>query len=123
MSSKSRCLVPEYSCSSPLILTNVSPGDSTFSARAIDNLGARTWSAPVRISVLPVVPRLSIQQVDAAHLAVGWPLELNGFFVETADDVKGPWTLSPVPPLFFPIGQTATLPLAHQQFFRLMRPQ
>lgn len=106
-----------------LILTNVSPGDSTFSARAIDNLGARTWSAPVRISVLPVVPRLSIQQVDAAHLAVGWPLELNGFFVETADDVKGPWTLSPVPPLFFPIGQTATLPLAHQQFFRLMRPQ
>lgn len=104
-------------------LTNTAPGDYAFSVRAIDTFGARTWSAPVRVTVLPVLPRVTIQQVDAASIAVTWPLELDGFFVETAPGLDGPWTLSPVPPLFFTGGQTATIPLADQQFFRLMRPR
>lgn len=105
-----------------LVLTNIVPGDYTFSARAIDNFNARTWSAPVSISVLPVVPRLSIQQADPENVAVTWPLDLDGFFIESAPDVAGPWTLSPFPPSFYTNGQTATIPLADQQFFRLMRP-
>ncbi len=105
-----------------LVLTNVTPGDYEYSARAIDNLGARTWSAPVRITVLPVAPRLRIQPVDVANVTVTWPLELDGFFIESAPDAGGPWTLSPFPPLYFSNGQTATIPQAEQQFFRLMHP-
>ena len=52
-----------------------------------------------------------------------WPLELDGFFIETAPDVNGPWTLAPQPQFYFTNGQTATIPLTGQQFFRLMRPQ
>lgn len=103
-------------------LTNLPPGDHTFSARAFDNLGARTWSAPIRVTVLPVAPRASIKQVDSENVAVTWPLELDGFFIETANDLNGPWTLTPQPPLFFTNGQTATIPMADAQFFRLMRP-
>ena len=105
-----------------LILTNLAVGDYVFSARAIDNLGARTWSSPLRLTVLPVAPRASIRPVDSENVAVTWPLELDGFFIESAPDTAGPWTLSPIPPLYFTNGQTATIPIADQQFFRLMRP-
>jgi len=103
-------------------LTNLPVGDHVFSARAIDNLGARTWSAPIRVHVLSVAPRLNIQPADADNIAVTWPLDLDGFFVETATDMNGPWTLSPYPQLFFTNGQTATIPKVDQQFFRLMKP-
>jgi hypothetical protein len=106
-----------------LTLTNLPPGDYTVSARAIDNLNARTWSAPVRISVLPVLPRLSIQQASPTDVAVGCPLELDGFYLESATDVAGPWMLSPVPPILNETNQTATIPVADQQFFRLMHPR
>lgn len=105
-----------------LTVTNLAPGDYTLSARAIDNLNARTWSAPVRVSVLPVLPRLSIQRVDPTAVAVCWPLELDGYYVESATDVAGPWILSPVPPILNETNQAATIPVADQQFFRLMHP-
>ncbi len=105
-----------------VLTTNLAAGDYTFSARAIDNLGARTWSAPVRVSVLPVAPRASFKQIDSENVAVMWPLELDGFFIETAPEVNGPWTLAATPQLFFTNGQTATIPKADKQFFRLMRP-
>ncbi len=105
-----------------LTVTNVAVGDHAFSARAIDNFGARTWSAPVRVRVLPVAPHLSIQPVDSENVVVTWPLDLDGFFIESAPDAAGPWTLSPFPPLFFTNGQTATIPMVDQKLFRLMRP-
>ncbi len=105
-----------------LTLTNLPPGEHVFFARAFDNLGARTWSAPIRVTVLPTAPGLRIQQVDSENVAVTWPLDLDGFFIESAPEASGPWTLSPYPPLYFSNGQTTTIPLAEQQFFRLMRP-
>ena len=105
-----------------LTLTNLAVGDHVFSARAIDNLGARTWSAPMRVSVLPVAPRASLKQIDSETVAVTWPLELDGFFIETAPEVHGPWTLAPSPQFYFTNGQTAMMPMTGQQFFRLMRP-
>ena len=65
---------------------------------------------------------MNIQLADSETVAVTWPLELEGYFIESAPDAAGPWTLSPFPPLFFITGQTATVPMADQQFFRLMRP-
>ena len=103
-------------------LTNLPPGEHTFSARAFDSLGARTWSAPVRVTVLPVAARLNIQPVDSENVAVTWPLDLDGFFIETAPEANGPWTLAATPQLYFTNGQTATIPKADQQFFRLMHP-
>lgn len=110
---------PPYS----VILTNLAIGDYIFSANANDSHGTHTWSAPVRISVLPETPRVSVQQVDAANINVSWPLDLDGFFVESAGDPGGPWTLSPVPPIFYATNQTATIPMAGRRFFRLMRPR
>lgn len=105
-----------------MVLTNVSPGDYAVSARAIDNHGARTWSAPVGVLVLPTAPVLKIQRVDSENVSVTWPLELDGFFVESAPDAIGPWMLSPFAPEFFPNGQTVIAPMADRQFFRLTRP-
>ena len=104
------------------VVTNLTAGDYVFSARAIDNLGARTWSAPVRVSVLSVAPILSLYPVNATNTAVSWPLELEGFYLESAPDVAGPWTLAPYAPWFDTHGQTVTVPVGDSQFFRLMRP-
>jgi len=104
------------------VLTNQPVGDNTFSAMATDNHGARTWSTPVRIFVLPVAPNLTLQPVDSSNVAVTWPLSLAGFYLESATEMCGPWTLSPVQPILYETNQTVTLPLADLQFFRLMRP-
>ncbi len=104
------------------VFTNLPVGDYTFSARVIASHGARTWSAPVRVTVLPEIPRLTIQPMNVTNVAVTWPIDLAGFFVESASDLAGPWTLSPVPPYLGETNQTATIPMADQQFFRLMRP-
>ena len=105
-----------------ITLTNVATGDYAFSARAIDNHGARTWSSPVLVTVEAIAPRMNIERADLETVSLTWPLELDGFFLETAPEPTGPWTLSPFPPQFFPSGQTATIPATNQQFFRLMRP-
>ena len=102
--------------------TNPPPGDYTLNAIAISKSEARTWAQPVTVSILAAMPNLSIQQVDANDVTLTWPLALDGFYVESAANANGPWTLSPYPPLYFANGQTATMPMADQQFFRLMRP-
>ncbi len=102
--------------------TNLLPGDYLLEVQAVNHAEGRAWAAPVRVTVLPVAPRATIKQCDAENVAVTWPLTLDGFFLETASDLNGPWTLAPQPPLFFTNGQTATIPLSDQQFFRLMHP-
>ena len=106
-----------------LTLTNVGAGEYSFSARAFDNKGARTWSAPVRVTVLPFVPQMKINQTAAENVTVTWPLDTDNFYLETAPDVTGPWTLAPQAQLYFSTGQSATIPMSDQQFFRLMHPQ
>jgi len=125
-STSSTNLNPLFSLSSApytIVLTNLAVGNYTFSANVSDNRSARTWSAPVNLVVLPEIPRVSVQQIDSANVAVSWPLDLDGFYVESASDLNSPWTLSPVPPIFYETNQTATIPMTDQQFFRLMRPQ
>lgn len=104
-----------------MTLTNMPSGDDSLSACAIDNFGARTWSAPVRFSIFATPPILKIQPADAQNLSITWPLELEGFFLESAPNIYGPWTLSPNAPGFFPNGQIVNVPLTNQQFFRLVR--
>ncbi len=104
------------------LATNVSVGEHTFFSRATDKFSIRTWAQPAVIQVLPIIPRLDIKQVDSVTVAVIWPLELDGFFIESAATLDGPWTLSPYAPLFFPSGQSTAIPAGDQQFFRLMRP-
>lgn len=104
-------------------LTNVAAGDYTFSARAFDAKGARTWSAPVRVTVLPFIPQLNIRRTDSENVTVTWPLDTDDFYLETAPDISGPWMLSPQAQLYLPTGQSATIPKVDQQFFRLMHPQ
>ena len=103
--------------------TNLGVGEYSFSARAFDGKGARTWSAPVRVTVLPFVPQMKINQTAAENVTVTWPLDTDDFYLETAPDVTGPWTLAPQSQLYFPTGQAATVPMSDQQFFRLMHPQ
>jgi hypothetical protein len=104
--------------------TNPPPGDYALSASAVDNQQAVTLAPPARVQVLPAAPHLQIQPADAADMAVTWPVPLDVFYVESATNVDGPWTLSPYPPSFFTTGQTATIPAAScRQFFRLMSPQ
>lgn len=104
------------------VLTNLSPGEYIYSARAIDNQVARTWSQPASISVLPVAPRLKIQQSDTTNVSISWPLDLDGFFLESASTISGPWTLNSSPPLFLPAGQITSVSTTNEGFFRLMRP-
>ena len=105
------------------VVTNPVTGGHTFFVRATDNFSARTWASPVTIFILPVAPLLKISAADSKNIAVTWPFDLDGFFIESAPEVNGPWTLSPYPQLYFTNGQTTTIPKTDQQFFRLMLPQ
>ncbi len=105
-----------------LTVTNAETGDYWFSARAIDNKNARTWSAPVRVSVLPASPSLDVHPTDSESMAITWPLVLDGFFLEQAADVSGPWSLSPYAPSYLTNAQSVTMPASDSQFFRLMHP-
>jgi hypothetical protein len=111
-------LAPPYS----ITLSNVPAGDYVFSARAFDGKGARTWSTPVHVTVLPSVPVLNIQRGNDGNQTITWPSDLDGFFLESAPDLYSPWTLWPDAPFYLPNGQTVTVPPADQQFFRLIRP-
>jgi hypothetical protein len=102
--------------------TNLSPGDYLLEVQAVNRFEGRAWAAPIPITVLPFAPRASIKQVDSENVAVTWPLDLDGFYLESAPNANGPWTLSPFPQFYFTNGQTATIPAGDQQFFRLMRP-
>jgi hypothetical protein len=107
-----------------LTLTNPAPGEHTFFARATDRFSARTWAAPATVIVLPTSPVLQIQQPDSSIISLSWPLDLDGFYLESAPDISGPWTLSPDPPFFYPGGQSVTPPAtsADRLFYRLMLP-
>ena len=102
--------------------TNPPPGDYVLNARVGDIFEATIWAQPLTISILSTAPKLLIQQADPNNVAVTWPLALDGFFIESATNASGPWTLSPFPQLYFTNGQTATIPMADHQLFRLMQP-
>ncbi|MFM2296121.1 MAG: hypothetical protein RLZZ350_2534 [Verrucomicrobiota bacterium] len=104
-------------------LTNLAAGNYAFSARAFDTKGARTWSAPVRVTVLPVAVRATISPANATNVAISWPLELDDYYLETKTSLTAPWILSPAAPLYFTNAQTVTLPMNDHEFFRLMRPR
>lgn len=108
----------------PYIYTWTNPpiGDQALNVCAIDNAGAATWAQPLNLTILPVAPNLSIQQADATDVALSWPVQLDGFYVESAANVTGPWTLSPYPQLYFTNVQTATIPMSAGPFFRLSHP-
>ena len=106
-----------------LTITNLAPGDYTFSVRAFDTQGARTWSAPVRVSVLAAAPILNLQSADADSIAIHWPQAVDNFYLESAPAPSGPWSLVNQAPLFYTTNQTVIQPPADQQFFRLMRPR
>lgn len=105
-----------------LTVTNLTVGEHIYSARAFDAKGARTWSAPVRVTVLPFEPKLDIHRSGAENVSVIWPLDLDGFFLEAAPTPEGPWTLWPEAQSYLPGGQTVAAPLSDQNFFRLMKP-
>ena len=110
--------------SPPYVYTWTNPpiGDQALNVCAIDNAGATTWALPLNFSILPAVPTLSIQQADPTDIAITWPVSLDGFFVESATNANGPWTLSPYPQSYFTNCQTATIPMGDAQFFRLSHP-
>lgn len=111
---------PPYS----IIWTNPPTGDYALSACAVSSAGAQAWSQPVILTILPTVPALSIQGACAGNVTLSWPLPLSGFYVESATNIAGPWSLSPYPPTFQSGGQTVAIPsAAGEQFFSLMHPR
>jgi hypothetical protein len=103
-------------------VTNLTAGNYTFNARAVDHQEGSAWAPPLTLVVLPAAPQATIQLADATDVTLTWPLGLDGFYIETATNASGPWSLSPIPSTYLPTGQTATIPLTDQQFFRLMQP-
>ncbi len=104
-------------------VTNLAAGEYTFFVRAVDKEGAGTWGAPIRVTVLPVAPTLAIAPAEANTVALTRPLELEGFFLETAPALDAPWTLVPVPPAYLPSGQTVFVPADTGAFYRLQHPR
>jgi hypothetical protein len=103
-------------------LTNPPPGVYIFNASVGDKSENAIWAQPLRITVLPASPLLTIQQPDAANVNVSWPLALDNCFLQSAPDPSGPWSLVTQAPLFFTANQTTTLPIGDNQFFRLIQP-
>ena len=107
-----------YTCT----FTNLQPGDYFFNAFVGDKSENSIWAQPLRLSVLAATPTVKITSVDAANVAVTWPLALDNLYLESAPAPTGPWTLAPQAPEFFTNGETATIPAGDQQFFRLFKP-
>ncbi|MDB6026804.1 MAG: hypothetical protein JWM68_3027, partial [Verrucomicrobiales bacterium] len=81
------------------VWTNPPAGTYTLAARAVDNLGARAWSAPLTISVLPLPLQTTIQTGSSNLFFVSWPLVFNNALLEFSTNVNGPWALVSTAPL------------------------
>ncbi len=101
--------------------TNPLPGNYTLVAKAFDNPGARSFSAPVVISVLGATPQLLIQPQGANQMMISWPLALTGFLLEAAGNPAGPWTLVPQPIVDTATQHTVIVPMPAQEFYRLVQ--
>ncbi len=109
---------------SPYVYTWTNPpvGEYSLSARAGANLEASTWSAPLTVVVLTNFPKLSIQPAKATNVNVTWSGNTNGFYLFTAPDPTGPWSLCSQPPLFTNNTGMVTMPATNRQCFRLLHP-
>ena len=101
--------------------TNPAPGRYVLFAKARSLSGARSFSQPVTIAVLGAQPRLSIQATKPAP-TLSWPLGLDGWLLEQATNLPGPWRLSSQPVVNTPSERQTTVPVSAQNFFRLILP-
>jgi len=61
-------------------------------------------------------------QLDIRAVQLSWPYSYNGYSVETAPTVEGPWTTSDATPVLQDGQNTAVIPAnSDQQFFRLVK--
>jgi hypothetical protein len=62
-------------------------------------------------------------QLDIRAVQLSWPYSDNGYSVETAPTVEGPWTTSDVTPFLQGGQNSAVIPAdSDQQYFRLVKP-
>ena len=98
--------------------TNPAPGQYPLCAKTLSNGGARTYSAPVNIAVVGASPLMTIQPVGAQHL-LSWPQGVDGWLLQEATNVNGPWSLNNQPVVDTPAAHTAVVPNQDQKYFRL----
>jgi len=103
--------------------TNVPPGAYSLFARAVDNDQSGRYSIPATITVLGARPWLDLRATATNQASIQWPLGVDGWLLQEATNLAGPWSLSSQPVTDTALSHSATLPVAGQRFFRIMLPQ
>lgn len=107
-----------------LVWNNPPSGVHVLTAIATDNLGATRASAPVTLTVVPVVT-LTARLVGPQLVELTWPSDVPGYYVESASNLIEPVIWTPVnAPAEEVNGQFRVLvdALESQQCFRLRAP-
>ena len=107
----------------PYQFTWTNPPTGTFSlfAFAFANSNARSFSTPVVITILGAPPRLTVQ-TTAPWASLAWPLGVDGWLVQGATNVNGPWRLTGQTVIDNATQHQTTLPAGPENFFRLVLP-
>lgn len=101
--------------------TNPAPGRYVMFAKARSLGGSRSFSQPVTIAVLGAPPRLSLQTTAPLPM-LSWPLGVDGWLLQEATNLPGPWRLMGQTVIDTPTQHQATVTVGPQKFFRLVLP-
>lgn len=102
--------------------TNVPAGNYLLTARATDNIGNATTSAPVTIRVVSGPPPSLGFTPSGNNVLLSWPMTAGGYLLETTTNL-GPgtvWSVVPYAPALQNGQQVFSIPISNSsQFFRL----
>ena len=102
--------------------TNPPAGTYTLFAKASVSTNSRSFSTPVVITVLGAQPRLTIQ-ANPLLVNLAWPIGVDGWLVQGATNLTGPWLLTGQTVIDNATQHQTTLTPERQQYYRLTLPR
>ena len=102
--------------------TNPPAGTYTLFAKASVSTNSRSFSTPVVITVLGAQPRLTIQ-ANPLLVKLAWPIGVDGWLVQGATNLTGPWLLTGQTVIDNATQHQTTLTPERQQYYRLTLPR
>ncbi len=102
--------------------TGVAAGNYTLTAKATDDQGISTVSAPVSISVVAGVPPNPTASLSGTNVVISWPDSPTTYVLQVTTNLSAPIFWSPSPEAQVKAGGRVTVtidPITNERFYRL----